>query len=138
MTFTTLAITLTFVLIPLVLSKTLHLGLGKDITIATVRSIVQLLAIGYVLQIIFDQQHIVYIFLMVALMIVTATLNARKKGAQIDGITWKIGLTLLIIEVIVMSILLGFHVVTEWHGYRKLDGINYFIFKSFHCRNRST
>ncbi len=111
MSFATLAITLLFVLIPLILSKTLHLGLGKDMTIATVRSIIQLLAIGYVLQLIFDQQHIIYIFLMVALMIGTATLNARKKGSQIDGITWKIGITLLIIEIIVMSILLGFHVV---------------------------
>lgn len=111
MTFTTLAITLAFVCIPLVLSKALNLQLGKDVIVATIRAIVQLLAIGYVLQLIFDQQNVVFSFLMVAIMIAVATLNARKKGAQINGITWKLALSLCVIEVIVMSVLVGFHIV---------------------------
>ncbi|MFD2870048.1 membrane protein [Kurthia sp. 3B1D] len=111
MTFTTLAITLAFVCIPLVLSKALNLQLGKDVIIATIRAIVQLLAIGYVLQLIFDQQNVVFSFLMVAIMIAVATLNARKKGAQINGITWKLALSLCVIEAIVMSVLVGFHIV---------------------------
>lgn len=111
MTFTTLAITLAFVCIPLVLSKALNLQLGKDVIIATIRAIVQLLAIGYVLQLIFDQQNVVFSFLMVAIMIAVATLNARKKGAQINGITWKLVLSLCVIEAIVMSVLVGFHIV---------------------------
>lgn len=111
MTFTTLAITLAFVCIPLVLSKALNLQLGKDVIIATIRAIIQLLAIGYVLQLIFDQQNVLFSFLMVAIMIVVATLNARKKGAQINGITWKLALSLCVIEAIVMGVLLGFHIV---------------------------
>lgn len=111
MTFTTLAITLAFVCIPLVLSKALNLQLGKDVIIATIRAIVQLLAIGYVLQLIFYQQNVVFSFLMVAIMIAVATLNARKKGAQINGITWKLALSLCVIEAIVMSVLVGFHIV---------------------------
>ncbi|WP_139996154.1 iron export ABC transporter permease subunit FetB [Kurthia sp. Dielmo] len=111
MTFTTLAITLAFVCIPLVLSKALNLQLGKDVIIATIRAIVQLLAIGYVLQLIFDQQNVVFSFLMVAIMIAVATLNARKKGAQINGITWKLALSLCVVEAIVMSVLVGFHIV---------------------------
>lgn len=111
MTYTALAITLAFVCIPLVLSKALNLQLGADVTIATIRAIVQLLAIGYVLQLIFNQQNVLYSFLMVAIMILVATLNARKKGAQIDGITWKLALSLCAIEGIVMGVLLGFHIV---------------------------
>ena len=111
MTFTTLAITLAFVCIPLILSKALNLQLGKDVIVATIRAIVQLLAIGYVLQLIFDQQNVVFSFLMVAIMIAVATLNARKKGAQINGITWKLALSLCMIEAIVMSVLVGFHIV---------------------------
>lgn len=111
MTFTTLAITLAFVCIPLILSKALNLQLGKDVIVATIRAIVQLLAIGYVLQLIFDQQNVVFSFLMVAIMIAVATLNARKKGAQINGITWKLALSLCVIEAIVMSVLVGFHIV---------------------------
>ena len=111
MTFPTLVITLAFVCIPLVLSKALNLHLGKDVIIATIRAIVQLLAIGYVLQLIFDQQNVAFSFLMVAIMIAVATLNARKKGAQINGITWKLALSLCVIEAIVMSVLIGFHIV---------------------------
>lgn len=110
MSYLTLSITLIFVLIPLVLSKTLKLGLEKDTIIATVRSIIQLLAIGYILQFVFDSKNLIYIFLMVTLMIVTATLNARKKGAGIRGITWKVAVTLLFIEVLTQSILLGFRI----------------------------
>jgi len=111
MTYTTLTITLIFVLIPLILSKTLRLGLEKDTIIATVRSIIQLLAVGFILKFVFDSESIIYIFLMVLLMIVAATLNARKKGTQISGITWKIALTLIIVEVITQGILLGFKIV---------------------------
>lgn len=80
MTFTALSLTLIFVCIPLILSKTLKLDLEKDTLIATLRSIVQLLAVGYILKFVFDANSYGYILLMVALMIVVATLNARKKG----------------------------------------------------------
>lgn len=111
MTYTTLSLTLIFVLIPLLLSKTLKLNLEKDTVIATIRSIIQLLAVGYVLKFVFDSEHIIYILLMITLMIGTATLNARKKGKAIKGITWKIAFTLIVIEVITQGILLGFHIV---------------------------
>lgn len=105
-----LLLTLIFVLIPLFLSKTLQLGLEKDTLIATVRSIIQLFAVGYVLQFIFDSGNILYIFLMVALMIGAAVQNARKKGASIRGITWKLVLTFVVIEVLTQGILLGLQI----------------------------
>lgn len=82
MTYTALSLTLIFVLIPLLLSKVLKLGLEKDTMIATIRSIIQLLAVGYILKFVFETGSIIYILLMVALMIFTATLNARKKKEQ--------------------------------------------------------
>ena len=111
MTYTSLSLTLIFVCIPLLLSKTLKLGLEKDTLIATLRSIVQLLAVGYILKFVFDAISYVYIFLMVALMILVATFNARKKGEGIKGITWKIALTLVMIEIITQGVLLGFNIV---------------------------
>lgn len=111
MTYTTLSLTLIFVLIPLLLSKTLKLGLEKDTIIATVRSVVQLLAVGFILKFVFDSGSNIYIFLMVALMIFAATLNARKKGKSIKGITWKIALSLLIVEIVTQGILLGFGII---------------------------
>ena len=111
MTYLTLSITLIFVLIPLLLSKALRLHLEKDMIIATVRSIIQLLAVGYVLQFVFDSEKLIYILLMVLLMIVAATQNVRRKGQSIKGITWKIVVTLVVIEVLTQSILLGLGIV---------------------------
>lgn len=110
-TYTALSLTVIFVLIPLLLSKTLKLGLERDTIIATVRSVIQLLAVGYVLKFVFEAESIIYILLMIMLMIVAATLNARKKGKAIKGITWKIAVTLIIVEVVTQSILLGFRIV---------------------------
>src|SRR5690625_2997268 len=111
MTFLTLSITLIFVAIPLLLSKTLRLGLEKDTIIATVRSIIQLLVVGYLLKFVFDSENLVYIFLMVTLMIVAATHNARKKGITIKGITWKLAATLIFIELLTQGILIGFQII---------------------------
>ncbi|ANU21088.1 iron export ABC transporter permease subunit FetB [Planococcus plakortidis] len=110
MSYWALSLTLIFVLIPLLLSKILNLGLGRDMTVATIRSIIQLLAVGYVLKFVFDSESLVYIFLMVALMIVAATHNAQKKGAAIQGITWKIAVTLIFVEVLTQGILIGFNI----------------------------
>jgi len=117
MTYTSLSITLIFVLIPLLLSKTLKLGLEKDTLIATIRSIIQLLAVGYILKFVFDAQSNIYIFLMIALMILVATLNARKKGKGIKGITWKIALTLIAVECVTQGVLLGFDIVPSTAQY---------------------
>ncbi|WP_042144445.1 iron export ABC transporter permease subunit FetB [Paucisalibacillus sp. EB02] len=111
MSYLTLSLTLIFVLIPLILSRTLKLGLEKDTIIATVRSIIQLLAVGYVLQYVFETDNIIFILLMILLMIGAATQNARRKGTSIRGITWKLVITFIFIEVLTQSILLGLNIV---------------------------
>ncbi|MBY7142506.1 iron export ABC transporter permease subunit FetB [Virgibacillus sp. NKC19-3] len=110
MSFLTLAITLIFVLIPIILSKTFNLGLEKDTLIATIRSIIQLLVVGYILQFVFNAEHMIYIMLMIMVMIAAATQNARKKGASIKGITWKLVVTFIFVEILTQSILLGLHI----------------------------
>ncbi|MED4202494.1 ABC transporter permease [Neobacillus mesonae] len=112
-----LIFSLIFVLIPIVLSKTLNLGLEKDTMIAVIRSIIQLFIVGYILKFVFNAESIIYILLMVAVMIIAATLNARKKGAAIKGITWKIAVTLIFIEVLTQSILLGFNITPHTAQY---------------------
>lgn len=110
MSYLTLTLALIFVLIPIILSKTLHLGLEKDTIIATVRSIIQLLIVGYVLQFVFASEEYIFIILMIVLMIGAATQNARKKGASIKGITWKLIITFIFIEILTQAILLGFQI----------------------------
>ncbi|WP_186578804.1 ABC transporter permease [Aquibacillus kalidii] len=117
MNYLTLSLALIFVIIPLLLSKTLKLGLEKDTTIAAVRSIIQLLAVGYLLHFVFETENIVFIFLMVLLMIGAATQNARRKGKAIKGITWKLFLTFLFIEILTQSILLGLSIIPSTAQY---------------------
>jgi len=110
MSYLTLSLTLIFVLIPIFLSKTFKLGLEKDTIIATVRSVIQLLIVGYLLQYVFDADNMIYMMLMIGLMIGAATQNARKKGVTIKGITWKLVLTFVFIEILTQSILLGLNI----------------------------
>ncbi|MBP2080002.1 ABC transporter permease [Oceanobacillus polygoni] len=110
MSFLTLTLSLIFVLIPIVLSKTLKLGLEKDTIIATIRSIIQLLAVGYLLTFVFDSDNFFYLVCMIILMIGAATQNARKKGAAIQGITWKLIVTFIFVEGLTQGILLGLQI----------------------------
>ncbi|SEU09842.1 putative ABC transport system permease protein [Salinibacillus kushneri] len=110
MNYLTLSLTLIFVVIPLILSKTLKLGMEKDTIIAAVRSIIQLLAVGYVLQFVFESESMIYILLMIILMITAATHNAQRKGASIKGIIWKLVATFVFIEALTQGILLGLNI----------------------------
>src|SRR5699024_4949401 len=55
----------------------------------------------------FAAESYIYLSLMVILMIVAATINTQKKGKSIKGITWKIVVTFVFIEVLTQSILIG-------------------------------
>jgi len=111
LTFLTLSLTLLFVLIPLLIAYALKLGIEKDMLIATLRSIVQLLVVGYLLQFVFDQDHPLFMVLMIALMISAATHNASKKGVKIKGVIWKLTITYIAIEVLTQAILLGLDII---------------------------
>ncbi|MCJ0920254.1 ABC transporter permease [Mammaliicoccus sciuri] len=110
MSITSIVLMFIFIIIPIVISKSFNLGLEKDTLIAAIRSFVQLLIVGYILQFIFDQEIHIFIILMVMLIIGAATQNARKKGLEIPGITWKLLLAFVAIEVITQGILLGFKI----------------------------
>lgn len=111
MTFFQISLAFIFVIIPLVMSAMLKLGLEKDVIIAAVRSTIQLMIVGYILTFVFDGNHPIYMFLMILLMIVAATQNIIKKGQGIRGITWKIVLTLIVVEVLTIGILTGFRII---------------------------
>ena len=102
MSFTQLALSLIFVAIPFSLALYLKLGLEKDIIIATVRSIIQLLIIRYiltfVLKVIRDIHH-----LMILLMIGAPSQNVVKRFG-VPGITLIIIFTLVVVEAVTMGI----------------------------------
>ncbi|KMJ59686.1 membrane protein [Bacillus sp. LL01] len=106
----TLSIALIFVLIPIVLSKSFRLGLEKDTIIAVVRSVIQLFIVGYLLTFVFESEGYFFITLMVIIMIAAAVQNVARKKTRIQGITWKVAITFIFIEILTQGILIGFNI----------------------------
>lgn len=74
-----LLLAVTLILIPLVISFQSKLGIEKDLLIATVRTFIQLMIIGYVLKYIFNLNKWYYILLMIFIMTIVAGYNAAKR-----------------------------------------------------------
>ena len=74
-----LLIALMLILIPVIISFQSRLKIEKDILIATVRTFIQLIVIGYVLKYIFNLNKWYYVLLMVFIMALIAGYNAVKR-----------------------------------------------------------
>ncbi|RIV24673.1 iron export ABC transporter permease subunit FetB [Alicyclobacillaceae bacterium I2511] len=112
MSLLSLSFTLGFVLIAMVLSLWLKLGLERDMVIATVRSAIQLIVVGYILKAVFTLNNPVFIVLMIVLMIGVATQNASKRGKSLYGVVWwRVLLALCVSEVVTQGLLLAMGVV---------------------------
>ena len=74
---------LMLVLLAMGISRWQHVGLEKDMLVAVVRAFVQLVAIGYALTFIFNQDSVFWILLAVLVMISIAGYTAGKRAKQI-------------------------------------------------------
>ncbi|XOK63239.1 ABC transporter permease [Paenibacillus elgii] len=103
--------TLVFVVVTMLVSVWQKLGLEKDIAIGTIRSAVQLLLVGYVLQFVFHTDNPVFIVLIVGVMIAVASWNAGQRAKGIAGIWLRIAVTITATEAITMTLLLGLGII---------------------------
>jgi UDP-glucose/iron transport system permease protein len=62
--------------------------LERDIGIATVRSFVQLTAIGYAIKLIFEADTLWLVFALLAVMVVFGALTARSRAKKVPGAFW--------------------------------------------------
>ena len=62
--------------------------LEEDIGIAVVRSAIQLIAIGYVIKLIFDQDTIWLVFALLAVMVVFGAFTARSRARKVPDAFW--------------------------------------------------
>jgi putative ABC transport system permease protein len=109
--FLSLSFTLGFVAIAIVLSVWNKLKLERDLVIASVRSAVQLLIVGYILKAVFSLDYPAFIILMIAIMIGVATQNASQRGKGLRRVWPKVLLALVVTEVIVQGLLLVLRIV---------------------------
>jgi putative ABC transport system permease protein len=62
--------------------------LEGEIGIAAVRAFVQLTAVGYVIEFIFKRDSILYVFALIAVMVLVGTLTARHRARRVPGAFW--------------------------------------------------
>lgn len=74
------------VLIPIGISYKEHLGLEKEIVVSTIRAIIQLIVVGYILDIIFGLEKPIFSIILVLIMIINASINTKKRGEGIKNV----------------------------------------------------
>ncbi|WP_226656948.1 ABC transporter permease [Pseudalkalibacillus hwajinpoensis] len=100
-----------FVMIPVSLSYLFSLGIGKSAIWSSIRGVVQLFFIGYVLTFLFSMPDWQGIGLWVAVMLVIASLQAAKRGKGIPYAFLLSLSSLILIEVFVLSLWIAFDII---------------------------
>jgi putative ABC transport system permease protein len=77
--------TLALVAVAVAVSLWQRTALEGDIGVAVARSFVQLTAIGYVIKLIFEQDSIWFVVLLIAVMVVFGALTARHRAREVPG-----------------------------------------------------
>ena len=62
--------------------------LEQDIAIAVLRSFVQLTAIGYVINLIFEEDRLAFVFALIAVMVLFGAFTARRRARRVPGAFW--------------------------------------------------
>lgn len=73
------------IMVPIIISYKERLELNRDIVVSMLRAVVQLLAVGYVLDFIFGLDKLIYTVILVLVMIINAAINTKKKGFTIES-----------------------------------------------------
>lgn len=106
-----LTFTLAFIFVTMLLSYRHHLRLEKEILIGTIRTAIQLIAVGFLLHFIFLEGSWLGIGGMLLVMITVATVNAAKKGKGFRGVKRRIALAIACSEAVAMLIMLGLSII---------------------------
>jgi UDP-glucose/iron transport system permease protein len=82
------AAALALVALAAAISRWRRAELERDIVVATVRSFVQLTAIGYAIELIFDADTIWLVVALLAVMVIFGAFTARSRARQVPGALW--------------------------------------------------
>jgi putative ABC transport system permease protein len=86
--FVNVAAAVTMVVLAVLLSYWQRLGLGRDILVASLRAFVQLMAIGYVIHLIFATDSLVFVALMLVVMVFFAAITSGRRLGALPGRFW--------------------------------------------------
>jgi len=108
--FADVALSLCLVAVAVVVSRVRHADLETDIVVATVRSFTQLLAVGYVLDYVFSS-HGGLTPVVIAVMIVTATLTSGSRARRVPGAHWVAAASLTVASAGTIGLLLILRII---------------------------
>ncbi len=111
MSYFTVLLALSFVLVAVLISVKENLQLEKDLMIGTLRAFVQLIAIGYVLKFVFEMEKWPYIVIMISIMVLAAARNAEKRGQGIKNVFPMLLLAIGMGEILTMGMMLGLKII---------------------------
>ena len=101
------AAALVLVAIAIAASRWRDAGLEEDIAIAVARSFVQLVAIGYVIDVIFEQDDAGLVIALLAVMVIFGALTARRRAAKVPDAFWPLIAALSLAATITLGLVVG-------------------------------
>ena len=105
------ALSLVLVGVAVVISWRRRAALEKDILVATFRSFAQLLAVGFVLEWVFRGGHGWLTPLVLAVMVLTATLTSGSRGRRVPGARWIAAASVSVAAGSTLGVMLVLHIV---------------------------
>lgn len=107
-----LVIASVLIVIPVFISYKEHLGLEKEIIVSMLRAVVQLIIVGYVLDVIFGLEKPIFTIVLVLIMIVNAAVNTKKRGEGINHVVKISFISMLVGTSITMTVLVVSRAIT--------------------------
>lgn len=111
MSYLSLTLSLSFVGVAMLISLWQHLKLEKDLLVGTVRAFIQLTAVGYVLNFIFDLAGWQYVTPMLAVMVLVAGQSAARRAEGLPGAFPLATLAIALAEVVTLALLVGLGII---------------------------
>jgi putative ABC transport system permease protein len=96
------------VLISIFISYYQKLGVEKEIIVGTIRAVVQLTIVGYILHYIFAASNFFFTLAMLTVMVFVAGNNAAKRGKGVPGVFYDITLSIAVGAAVTLAILILF------------------------------
>ncbi|WP_010294213.1 ABC transporter permease [Clostridium senegalense] len=95
------------VAIPIFISYKEHLNLEKEILVSILRAIIQLVIVGYILDIIFGLEKPMFTILLILIMIINAAVNTKKRGAGINNVVLISFISMVLGTIVTITVLVA-------------------------------
>jgi putative ABC transport system permease protein len=105
------AASLVLVAIALIASRWRQAGLEEDIAVAVARSFIQLTAIGFVIDMIFEEDNLAFVIALIAVMVVFGAFTARSRADRVPDAFWPLLLSLAVAAVTTLGLVVALGII---------------------------